>query len=95
MYKCQICNKVAPAGSRCTLVVAEQTTHEHPFRGYAHKAKREDGKVEYFPDEGGYGPQIKRELKACPNCADIFKAQKEAEKNIAAAKKASVNNSQP
>jgi hypothetical protein len=68
-FTCGVCGKTAPTGTRCTLIPVKKKEIQHPYRGGAHKAKREDGKWEFFPDEGGRGIQTAKEVKACINCA--------------------------
>ncbi len=72
-FICSFCGKVAPAGTRCTMVQLAKTEIFHPFRGYAKKMKQEDGKVGFVADEGGRGTQTVKEAKACVNCAPSAK----------------------
>lgn len=73
-FICGVCRKSAPAGTRCTLVKVQEKDVVHPFRSHAHKSKREDGKVEYYADEGGRGKQTVKEIRACVNCAPAAEA---------------------
>lgn len=70
MFICQFCGKSAPEGTRCVLVTVETKEIKHPYRHNAHKFIRDDGKTEYYPDEGGVGMQISKEKKACIHCAE-------------------------
>jgi hypothetical protein len=77
MYRCQMCDKVVPSGTRATkLVVAtRERTYEsrgqdprerrgaRPFRGRRGPRKKKPY------DKGGQGTEIVRELSVCPACA--------------------------
>lgn len=67
MYNCQVCGKTVKANTRCFIIVTKTVDFFHPYRNKVHKIKIED-KWEYFDDPGGRGKQIKKEMKACPDC---------------------------
>ena len=67
-FICDVCGKSAPEGTRCTLVPIKKREHIHPYRHAAKIVKREDGKKDFAPDEGGKGVQTKKEVKACISC---------------------------
>ena len=68
-FRCEVCGKIAPVGTRCTMIPVQKREIIHPFRDGAGKVKREDGKWEYLADEGGRGSQTAKEIKACVICA--------------------------
>lgn len=77
MFRCQMCNRIVPAGTRSTkLVVATRERIYEPrgqdprerrggrsFRGRRGPRKRKPY------DKGGQGVEIVRELSVCPSCA--------------------------
>lgn len=67
MYNCQVCGKTVPAGVRCFVITAATKEVVHPYRPKAHRIRIDD-KWEMIDDPGGRGLQIKRELRACPDC---------------------------
>jgi hypothetical protein len=68
MYRCQICNVVAPPGTPAERVVIETRAAEYPSRPKAqhHRVGR---KMKFADDPGGAGYEIARESVACPACA--------------------------
>jgi hypothetical protein len=80
MFICDACGKPAPANTRCTRIIAESEIIEHPFRSRAMRVKKEEGRWEDVPDQGGVGVQTVRELKVCVNCAPGM--QNAAPKNL-------------
>jgi hypothetical protein len=68
MYNCENCNKTIGPNLRMNKVVVQYRKWQHPFRSGVCKVKREDGKVEWLPDQGGTGLQIAKELCVCDSC---------------------------
>ena len=69
-FKCDFCGKGAPVGSKPVVIIEMRDSVVHPHRPYANPVKIE-GEKGYAPDMGGKGPQIKKERRACPSCAEI------------------------
>lgn len=67
MYNCQVCGKTVGPGVRAFLIVAKRQRWSHPYRPKVNRIKIED-KWELTDDPGGEGYQIKKELRACPDC---------------------------
>ncbi len=76
MYRCEICQKVAPARTKAARIVVETRPRSYPFRPRANRFVHER-KVEYRDDPGGSGYEIVREVTACPDCAARLTADKE------------------
>jgi hypothetical protein len=74
MYRCQICNVVAPPGTPAERVVIETRAAEYPSRPKAqhHRVGR---KMKYADDPGGAGYEIAKEAVACPSCASEQRAK--------------------
>lgn len=70
MFICDRCKNPAPPNTRCNRIVVDVKDMEHPFRSRANRIKKEDGKWEAVPDQGGIGKQIVREIKVCQKCID-------------------------
>ena len=67
-FKCDFCGKGAPAGAKPVVIIEMGDAVVHPHRAYANQIKVE-GEKQFAPDNGGKGPQIKKERRACPSCA--------------------------
>jgi hypothetical protein len=67
MFNCEVCGTTVPPGTPCHVIVAQTMEVEHPYRPRANRIKIED-KWEFSDDPGGYGKQIKKELRVCPDC---------------------------
>ncbi|MEM9073598.1 MAG: hypothetical protein AAGE52_34220 [Myxococcota bacterium] len=79
MYRCELCQVVQPARTRCHKVTTDSRPTEYPSRPKAH-SMRVGRKAKTFDDPGGAGYEIAKEAKACPKCAEDFLAkQAEAE----------------
>jgi hypothetical protein len=72
MFRCDFCGKNSLVGERRTIIITERKWVEFPHRVGANRLRKE-GLVDYTPDMGGNGPQIKTEQQACPRCAEIRK----------------------
>jgi hypothetical protein len=68
MYRCEICQKVAPAHTPSNRVVIATRSVTYPPRINANQFKR-NHKRERRDDRGGTGTQIAAEVRACPACA--------------------------
>jgi hypothetical protein len=72
MYRCQLCQKVAPAGTRPTKMVVETRAKEYEARGRAPRESRGPSRFREPPgpyDRGGAGRETVKELTLCPDCA--------------------------
>jgi len=70
MFRCEVCDSVAPARTRCHRIVVETRATEYPARPDAHwHPPRAGGKGKWVDDPGGRGSEIVRELRACELCA--------------------------
>lgn len=78
MFRCQICNQVAPAGATAHRIVIESRDKEYPSQQIApppgarpaHGRKPKGGG--FAPpakDRGGKGHEISKELVVCHECA--------------------------
>ena len=61
--------ELAAAGSKPVIIVEMRDSVVHPHRPSANLVKVE-GEKQFTPDNGGRGPQIRKERKACPTCAE-------------------------
>lgn len=67
MFYCEVCTKLISGKSR--LLTTQRKLWQHPHRPYAlRKRNEETGRWEFFPDNGGNGYQIKKEVRTCENC---------------------------
>ena len=70
MYRCDVCDSVAPPNTPCTRIVVETRARQYPHRPRVHWHPPDaDGKGKWVDDPGGTGREIVRELRACPTCA--------------------------
>ena len=70
MFLCDVCGSVTAPGTPCNRVTVETRDVEYPKRKEVHwhppRPGKEKGK--WVDDPGGYGHEIVREVRACPNC---------------------------
>jgi hypothetical protein len=77
MFRCQMCNKIVPAGTRATKLVVATRERIYEARGQDPRERRggrtfrgRRGPRKKKPyDKGGTGTEIVRELAVCPKCA--------------------------
>ena len=70
MYRCEVCDRVAPPSTLCNRIIIETRAVEYPTRPKVHWVPPKDGgKGKWVDDPGGHGVEIVRELRACPACA--------------------------
>lgn len=89
MYRCQICDKVVPPGTRCHKQVTSTRQKEYPVRtrafpGYVKKdgqAHRSNKTRDRLDDRGGSGWEIASEINCCPACLANIKRANEVETN--------------
>ena len=74
MFRCQLCQCVAPARIPSQRLILNRRTRQYPFRSRANVVVRKrkpdrKPKKEYVDDPGGHGEEIGREVTVCPDCA--------------------------
>ena len=77
LFRCQICSRVVPPGTRAQRVVCETRDKVYPFRIKVNRYVMKNGKIsrdrDQIPigldDPGGRGEEIVREALACLECA--------------------------
>lgn len=79
MFRCQICNRVAPAGATAHRIIIESRDKEYPSQqstGPAPRPQRGGRKPKGASfaaaaprDRGGKGHEISKELVVCHECA--------------------------
>lgn len=83
MYRCEICQQVAPAGTPSLTVPAEVRPRTYPVRKDALPGLPKKGRngrkiprkhLESRDDLGGQGFEIVREVRCCPACAEKVRA---------------------
>lgn len=83
MFKCEFCGRATGPRVPCAKIVTATQYWRHPFRSRIQKKwgfdKSGKLRMEWVDDPGGYGPQILKERKACPNCAAKWERQKECQ----------------
>ena len=68
LFRCQLCIRVVPLGTRAHRVVLATRPKIYPFRAHAmREVDKENKKPKH--DRGGVGREIVREALACPDCA--------------------------
>jgi hypothetical protein len=72
VYKCQLCQKVVPPGTKAFRIPVEFRLRHYPPKARANRVVS-DNKVHYVDDPGGTGYEIAREVTACPDCAANYK----------------------
>jgi len=72
MYKCQICQRTVPAGTKAYRIPVEFRPRRYPPHAKANRVLR-DHKIVYTDDPGGEGYEIVREVTACPDCAAHYR----------------------
>lgn len=78
MFRCQMCDRVVPAGVRSQRIVIETRAKEYSPRNQ--KPERRSwgrrGRPVYrrVYDKGGHGHEIVREVSVCPECAEQYAA---------------------
>lgn len=80
MYRCEVCRKTAAPHTPAHKITVESRRVTYPLREKVFACWKWQGGRRKFvrPDDpGGVGPQIAREVTACPDCAR--RLQKEAE----------------
>jgi len=85
MYRCQLCQTVVPAKQRSTKIVLKtrpRTYHQRgeiarEFRGRFPRRGMPRKVPEY--DKGGVGTEIVQEAMVCPQCAQKFAAEQQAQ----------------
>lgn len=80
MYRCEVCHKTAPPHTPAHKITVESRRVSYPLRPKVFACWKWQGNRRKFvrPDDpGGVGPQIAREVTACPGCAR--RLEKEAE----------------
>src|SRR5262249_17869406 len=73
MYRCQMCGAVVPPRTPCHRLVVQTRPARYPFRPEVNRVGRwVNGKPKerWTDDPGGSGPQVFREVNACPACAN-------------------------
>lgn len=69
MYRCEVCQEVAPPNTPLNRVHAEVRMTTYPFRRKANPVRIPGKKhPKLVDDPGGEGFEIVSELKACPSC---------------------------
>lgn len=71
MYRCDICHRIVPPGTKSQRIPIEFRIRHYPARLKANRFRREN-KVRTSDDPGGTGREIVRELTACPACAAAY-----------------------
>ena len=68
LFRCQLCMRVVPPGTRAARVVLATRPKVYPFRAHAmREISKEDKKPKH--NRGGVGREIVREALVCPACA--------------------------
>ena len=86
MFRCQLCQSVAPAGTRATKIVLVTRDKSYEERGGQSSQSRSFGRRGRFDapkknfDKGGEGQEIVREASVCPACAEKHERQAELER---------------
>lgn len=76
MFICGICNTATRPREKAVRIVTETREVTYPFRRDAQRIIK-DGKKTVVDDPGGYGPQIAKEVLACPKCSVRYLVAKE------------------
>lgn len=69
MYRCQVCDGVAPTNTSAIRQVVETRRRKYPFREKVNQFLK-DGRKKTSDDPGGVGFEIVREILVCPACAE-------------------------
>lgn len=72
MYRCELCRRVVPPRTSEERVIIEVRDTRHPTRSSSQAPNKRGGRTNrkrWRDDPGGAGPQIAREVRACPDCA--------------------------
>jgi hypothetical protein len=69
MYKCEICQRIVPPGTKANRIPVETRFRRYPMRPKANHYIKEHKQVT-SDDPGGVGHEIVREVLACPDCAE-------------------------
>ncbi len=68
MYKCEICEKIAPPSVPSVKLTVKTRNTNYPHRTKVNKFKI-TGRKKIRDDAGGSGSQIVNEITVCPDCA--------------------------
>lgn len=74
-FRCEVCNKPAPAGTSCNKKVSRIRHRVYSEREYAKRTivyEKGKKKKKWIPDPGGVGWEIVSEVRCCPSCASKF-----------------------
>ena len=75
MYVCEICNTIVLPNTPSTLLVLQTRKRSYPSRNKANKfldpKKPGKNQIIYSDDPGGFGFEIEREVRVCPECANF------------------------
>lgn len=82
MFVCNFCRQVTKPRVKCNKIVFKSVMFNHPHRARVLKRwgvdKQGKKKLEWVDDRGGVGPQVEKEINACPDCAEQYFKRKEA-----------------
>ena len=83
MYRCEVCGRLVPPGTRCNKIVVKQRGKVYPYRKKAHpgylkkfgeftplRSKRNSDRLD---DPGGEGHETAKEVRACPECFQEYR----------------------
>ena len=76
MYQCEVCGHITPPRTPSEKITVVTRNAVYPFRpkvfGCWKRLPGGGSKFTRTDDKGGTGPQVVRELTACPECAPRF-----------------------
>jgi hypothetical protein len=68
MFRCELCQRVVPPGTRSQKIAVRRRTKKYPVRRDANSFYRLH-KRHVTDDPGGTGQETVKEVIACPSCA--------------------------
>ncbi|RMG34686.1 MAG: hypothetical protein D6725_13800 [Planctomycetota bacterium] len=80
MFRCQICERVAPAGTKAERITVARRSKTYAVRSrpVARRRGRRGSSARKIIDKGGEGHEIVQEVIACEDCAADYKAKQAA-----------------
>ncbi len=80
MFRCQVCEQVAPAGTKAEKIAVARRSKTYAVRSrpIARRRGRRGSAARKIIDKGGEGHEIVQEVVACEECAADYKAKQSA-----------------